>query len=289
MPPRWGFRSGFDNIAKPVTLPFRLHHRLLTCLDEVARCGTIRGASRKLNVAASAINRQILALEEEPGTPIFERLPHKLRLTAAGEVMPGHVRKTLRSHKIMQSRINDLTGLRWGRVSVATVGTVAAEVLPGVITAFRTSYPRSTVDVRMVGDVLSFVQNDDVDIGIGFDLPTPAGIRCLFEIAVSLGAVVPPGHALAGQKSVTVAACAGHPLVLPGAGMSMRPMLDESLERYAGPLLMTIETTLIELMKSAVRKGQGVTFLTPINVAAERERGLPVYIPLRETSMKPLQ
>jgi len=38
-----------------------------------------------------------------------------------------------------------------------------------------------------------------------------------------------------------------------------------------------------------VRKGQGVTFLTPINVAAERERGLLAYIPLRETSMKSLQ
>ena len=68
-----------------------LHNRLLIYLDEVVRCGSIRAASRKLNVASSAINRQILALEEDLGTPIFERLPRRFR----PRVLLGH-RRTLR-------------------------------------------------------------------------------------------------------------------------------------------------------------------------------------------------
>ena len=36
-----------------------LHGRLLRYLDEVARSGSIRKAADRLNVAASAINRQI--------------------------------------------------------------------------------------------------------------------------------------------------------------------------------------------------------------------------------------
>ena len=40
-----------------------LHSRLLTYVDEVARTGSIRKAATHLNVAASAISRQILALE----------------------------------------------------------------------------------------------------------------------------------------------------------------------------------------------------------------------------------
>ena len=64
-----------------------LHSRLLKYLDEVARLGSIRKASARLNVASSAINRQILALENELGTPIFERMPRRLRLTATGEVL----------------------------------------------------------------------------------------------------------------------------------------------------------------------------------------------------------
>ncbi|MEO0976856.1 MAG: LysR family transcriptional regulator, partial [Pseudomonadota bacterium] len=47
---------------RPVT---HLHSRKLQYLDEIARSGSIRKAADRLNVSSSAINRQILALEEE--------------------------------------------------------------------------------------------------------------------------------------------------------------------------------------------------------------------------------
>jgi DNA-binding transcriptional LysR family regulator len=62
-----------------------MHARILKYLDEVVRTDSIRGAAEKLNVAASAVNRQILVLEEDLGTPVFQRLPKGLRLTAAGK------------------------------------------------------------------------------------------------------------------------------------------------------------------------------------------------------------
>ena len=86
-----------------------LHNRLLNYLDEVVRCGSIRAASRKLNIASSAINRQILALEADLGTPIFDRLPRRLRLTAVGELLIEHVRTTLRSHERLGAQIADFT------------------------------------------------------------------------------------------------------------------------------------------------------------------------------------
>ncbi|MFT9298953.1 MAG: LysR family transcriptional regulator, partial [Gluconobacter sp.] len=74
-----------------------LHSRLLIYLDTVARCGSIRKAGEQLNVASTAINRQILTLEDNLGTPIFQRLPRKLVLTAAGEILLAHVRETLKN------------------------------------------------------------------------------------------------------------------------------------------------------------------------------------------------
>ena len=62
----------------------RIHAPAILYFDKVRRCGSFREAARSLNVASSAVNRQILKLEEELGTPLFERLPSGLRLTAAG-------------------------------------------------------------------------------------------------------------------------------------------------------------------------------------------------------------
>ena len=47
-----------------------LHVRILTYLDEVARSGSIRKAVARLNVASTAINRQIIARCEPIPTPI---------------------------------------------------------------------------------------------------------------------------------------------------------------------------------------------------------------------------
>jgi DNA-binding transcriptional LysR family regulator len=93
-----------------------LHSQLLRYLDEVARSGSIRKASAKLNIASSSINRQILALEEELGSPIFHRLHRQLRLTPTGELLIGHVRRTLKDLGRTVGQIEDLKGIRRGEV-----------------------------------------------------------------------------------------------------------------------------------------------------------------------------
>src|SRR5207237_10869544 len=89
-----------------------LHSRLLSYVDEVARTGSIRKAALHLNVAASAISRQILALETQLGTPLFQRLPKKLILTAAGEVLIGHIAQTPTELTRAQAKIAEVKGRR---------------------------------------------------------------------------------------------------------------------------------------------------------------------------------
>ena len=52
--------------------PVRIHAAALYYFDAVRRAGSVRAAARQLNVASSAVNRQILKLERELGTPVFE-------------------------------------------------------------------------------------------------------------------------------------------------------------------------------------------------------------------------
>jgi DNA-binding transcriptional LysR family regulator len=265
-----------------------LHNRILTYLDEVARAGSIRAASRKLNVASSAINRQILSLEEELGTPLFDRLPRGLRLTAAGELIVEHVRLTLRGQDRLNLQIADLIGLRWGRVTVATIGTVAAEIMPLVVQAFRRDHPRSTIEVRVVADPSAEVEADEVDIGIGFDLSTPAGLETVFDIPVVVGAVLPPGHPLAARSLIALSSCAGYPLIMPSKAMSTRPILDRAIAKLGDTIQATVISNSVELMKQAVKLDQGIAFLTAFNVATEVARGELVFVPLIDSRNRPL-
>ena len=57
-------------------MPHSLVPAQLRYVDQVARSGSIQAAARELHVAASAINRQILQLEEELEAPLFLSLIH---------------------------------------------------------------------------------------------------------------------------------------------------------------------------------------------------------------------
>lgn len=61
-----------------------MHSAALRYFAVVARSGSIRRASEELNVAASAVSRQVQKIEYELGLPLFERMPDGLRLTEAG-------------------------------------------------------------------------------------------------------------------------------------------------------------------------------------------------------------
>src|SRR5262245_28837188 len=117
------------------------HLRVLRYVDEVARVGSIRKAADQLNVTASAVNRRIMDLEEELDTPLFERRPRGVRLTAAGEVFVSYLREQNSDLERMKSQIEDLKGMRRGTVRVACSQAVALDFLPRQIAEFRKRHP----------------------------------------------------------------------------------------------------------------------------------------------------
>ncbi len=58
---------------------------VLRYVDQVARSGSIQGAAKELNIAASAIDRHILQIEDSLGARLFDRVPRGMRLTVIGE------------------------------------------------------------------------------------------------------------------------------------------------------------------------------------------------------------
>ncbi|CAM5770881.1 transcriptional regulator [Labrys miyagiensis] len=262
-----------------------LHARLLTYLDEVVRAGSIRKASARLNVASSAINRQILALETQLGTPLFQRLPRKLVLTAAGEVLIRHVRQTLKEMERTQGKIEELKGLRRGEITLALMSGLAANLVPRGIAEFRRSNPRVKIVLRLLTtgeEILAAVAGGEADLGLGFDFMLNANLRLLASAVSKLGAVVAPGHPLADRQMLRMSDCVGYPLVIADRSMVIRPHLDAIFAKTLVEVQPVIETNSIEVMRHAAMLDQGITFLTPFDIEFDRRSGRLVYIPIHE-------
>ena len=120
-----------------------MHAAVLRYIDQVARLGSIRRAAGVLNVASSAVNRQILKLEAEIGTSLFERVGNGVRPTAAGEYVIRHARETIARWNNVRSDISTLSGDIHGEVRIVSIPAPPsirlAAALPVIV--FARSFP----------------------------------------------------------------------------------------------------------------------------------------------------
>lgn len=263
------------------------HLRFLQYLDEVARVGSIRKAAERLHVAPSAVNRRIQDLEAELGTPLFERLPRGMRLTAAGELFVQYIRSRSAHLEQVRSEIEDLQGLRRGCVRIVVSQAAAATFLPERIAGFRENHPLVEFQVK-VGDhsqALESLRSFESDLALIFHLNPEADIIRMDELAQPLCLVMHRDHPLATKEgAVELRQCRDYPLVLPDRDIAGRQLLETFLARRSSKLSPIIESNSFDFLLGYLRYEQALTFQIEIGVMPEvgelvsrpiQDRGFP--------------
>jgi DNA-binding transcriptional LysR family regulator len=256
-----------------------LHSARLRYLDAIVRCGSIRAAASELNVASSAVNRQLLALEDRIGAPLFERLPRGIRLTAVGEIVIEHVRATLKDEARVMARIGALRGSQRGAVTIAVTPGLADGPMPEIISQFIGARPSTKVGLSAMrtDQIASAVVNGEVDLGLGYYmLPNPA-LRSLMTLHTEFGVVVAPGHPLARRSHVRFSHLLEHKLVLTEPGSSLRQTIDRALLQRGITVRPDVETNSIETLKRLVAGGDWATLLNPFDASSECRSGRLVF------------
>ncbi len=147
--------------------PYGIQSTALRYFLEVVRCGSISEASQRLNVAASAVSRQIAKLERELETPLLERRARGVVPSAAGERLAVHARKAQLASEQVAAELRGLADLRRGQVRLATTEGFSLDFLPEVIAAFRQGYAgiHFSLEVCAPAVVTRRVQEGDADLG----------------------------------------------------------------------------------------------------------------------------
>jgi DNA-binding transcriptional LysR family regulator len=236
--------------------------RLLTYVDAVARHGSIRKAADALNVASSALNRQILDLEADLGSALFERLPRGVRLTAAGEVFLAYSRQAISELKAVESQVEQLRGLVRGQVSVAAVESVAGELLPSAITQFQAAHPsvRFMVHIGAPDELLSALVADQVDLILTHYLPPKKSVAIVAVATQALCALVVSDHPLATRDDLRLRDCLAYPLALGDSTLAGRALIEQVLTQASFDLDPRLVSNSVETMKAFAQMNRGVCF-----------------------------
>jgi DNA-binding transcriptional LysR family regulator len=250
---------------------FRMRYlRALQYVDAVARAGSIRKAAEDLALTASALNRRIMDLEAELGTPIFERLPKGVRLNAAGELLVRHARAQFAETERLRSQIADLSGMRRGHVAIACSAAAASNFVPDAIRRYREQFPAVTFDV-LVRDHQSAQRalvDFAADLVLVFEPTVQPEMQPLVTLEQPLCAIMDPAHPLAAQPRLRLRDTLRYPLALPDRSYGGRQIVEEALGYRQWRVLPVLESNSFEVLREAVRGTDTITFQVAIGATA---------------------
>ncbi|MBT9283397.1 MAG: LysR family transcriptional regulator [Hydrogenibacillus schlegelii] len=240
---------------------------------EVARREHVTEAAFALNVAQSAVSRQIQNLEDELGVALFVRDGRRVRLTAAGSVLLEHMENVLREIEAARRRLESLVSPETGRIRLGFPSSLASYMLPTVLSAYRRLHPQTSFELHqgMIKELLEKVAAQALDLA--FVTPPPRGDRKLSGFVLfdeEMVALLPADHPLteraAREGGLPFAALKEEPFILFRPGMLLRTIVDEAARAAGFQPKVAFEGDEMETVKGLVAAGLGVAVLPEVSL-----------------------
>lgn len=170
----------------------------------IVEAGSVHAAAQRLHRTQPALTMAVRDLDSKLGQPLFEK-GSKARLTPYGEYCLPRFQDLVNRHDLLVNELTTHAEGRTGRVTLATVPSVATRLMPDTLAAFIAEYPR--LDVTLHDENAEFVcrmvANREVDLGISsiWEADEQLHYTHLFEDKV--GVVCRRDHPLANGDEVS--------------------------------------------------------------------------------------
>ena len=192
----------------------------------IAETGSFSRAAERCQIAQPSLSQQVLKLEEDLGTKLFDRLGRSVRLTEAGRAFLPHARSILSQMEMARSSVADKCADVRGSVAVGVIPTIAPYLMPRYAAGFAKKYPEAKL--RIVEETTPILVENLRNLSIDFAilaLPLRHKDLELFPLRTEpLFAVLPKDHPRARVKSLTLKDLRGEPFVMLRDGHCFRDL-----------------------------------------------------------------
>ena len=247
------------------------------------RLGAGRGGS--LGVNSSVVSRQISLLEQGLDVVLLERHSRGVRATEAGALLVEHFHRRAADRDDTLAKLRDIQGLRRGHIDVAIGEGFVSDLMSGSLRSFWKQHPRLTMSLLVGGtnDIVRWVAEDQVHIGLVYNPPSHAGIRSCASSRQPISLIAKRDHPLIRKNDlVRFRDVKEQPLGLLHASYGVRQVIAvaEAAEKIG--LSPVFTTSSFAALGEFVICRLGVTLLPPFSLlAAEIASGALAAIPVK--------
>jgi len=267
-------------------MPSAMNDRMLKYFLATVRAGSVRAAAEILNVAASAVSRQIIEMETAVGQPLLERGPRGVVPTEAGRAVAEHAQRQADEILVLEDRLRRLQGVQEGTVHIYCGDGFLIDLLDQGLAAFAADYPGVTFKVTLstTEGILAAVAQGEADIGMAYDPPAHPDVRSIVSARQPLLAVLPLNHPMRPTDgAVLLRTFATEPAALLPPDHGVRQLLSRVEADGDFRLIPRLESGSFDLHRRFIMAGLAVGFLPRFVVAGELKAGTLRAVPLRDT------
>jgi len=264
-------------------MPERLHDYPLVddllVVIQTAELGSLSRAAQALGLAQPNASRAVQRVERRLGVRLFTRGARGSAPTSEGALVIDWARDIVEANRRLVTAAAALTGPASAPLRIAASQTIAEELLPGWLGAFRRERPdveisltvaNSTEVGRLIDtDVLGFVESPELPHTV------PAGASSHVVANDRLVVVVAADHEWARRtRPVSLAELVATPLVVREPGSGTRVSLERAVAghgRLAAPMLELASNAAVRV---AVASGAGPAVLSELAVRAAVASGM---------------
>jgi DNA-binding transcriptional LysR family regulator len=203
------------------------HLQLLVALDDLRSAGRV---AAYLNVTQPAVSKMLATVEKGVGLALFERTARGIQPTECGACLVRHSREILACLGNAHAELQDIAQGKLTRVSLGILPSMAAELIPRLVSALEATTESVAVSVRegTMETLRPGLRAGELDLVVGFLPNKPLGGEYaqahLYEEPTVT--VVRNGHPLSGRAVLGWDDLSEYPMILPPAGSLVRAAID---------------------------------------------------------------
>ncbi len=231
----------------------------------ITRTGNFGQAAKQCGVTQSTISRQIQALEQDLGLPLFHR-SSQAKLTIGGEKLLPRAQRICQEWDKANAECADLIAGKQPELCVAAIHSVCAHYLPPILQQFCLDYPEVQLRVTALGSdrALKVLRDGLIDIAIVMNnrfLTSSSEIELEVLYEEQIEVLMSAKHPLSSYESIPLAKLIEYPQIVFKDGYGMQRLVQEWFSRQTVQPKIAMELNTLDAFRGVIRQGNSIALL----------------------------
>lgn len=242
-------------------------------------------AAEKLNYTQSNVSSQISKLETEFGSPLFNRIGHKISLTHKGFELLSYAQKIVSLSKTAQKNLSNSTK---SKIKIAASESLCTYKLPAFIKSYQHDFPNTElyVDLFETDQYATYFSSTDTDFAYVLDSGNPISsnennkIKILKQEKITVGLFTTNSYLETSKINPTsLKQLSNQKLILTKPDCCYRKQFEKLMSTI--PFNLVLETSSLQVIKEMTLSNLGICLLPFMAVETELKNSLLVALPIK--------